>query len=84
MTNEQFNKLTDLLRQIAHLVKDAGMMTDSVFQLFPTHKKVGRAIVCKIAEDLGKAWDLFFEIGDLLKNVKIESEMETNAGKNDE
>lgn len=84
MTNKQFNKLTDLLRQIAHLVKDAGMMTDSVFQLIPSHKKVGRAIVCKITEDLGIAWDLFFKINDLLKNVKIESEMETSAGENDE
>lgn len=83
MTNEQFHELTDLLRQIAHLVKDAGMMTDSVFQLIPSHKKVGRAVVCKITEDLGKAWDLFFEIGDLLKNVKIESEMKTNVGEND-
>jgi hypothetical protein len=80
ITNEQFNELCGLLRTASGLVRESAFMTDSIFRLMP--KQTGRACVCKMTDDLGKAWDIFFKISDLLEKVKKGETMIEEDSKN--
>jgi hypothetical protein len=68
MTREQFNELNDLLRKTSDFARSAFTTTDPAFRLMPT--KNGRAIICKITDDLIKAGHTFIKIAELLENVK--------------
>jgi hypothetical protein len=69
MTCEQFNKFGGLLRETHESVRNAAMAADPVYKMMLKNSKA-RALTCKIASDLDKAWDTFFEINELLQNVK--------------
>jgi hypothetical protein len=70
ITNEQFGKLREVINDMSHLVREAYLMTETVFKQMPAHKKTGRACVCKMTKDLMNAYELFFKITDLLETMK--------------
>jgi hypothetical protein len=70
ITVEQFNELNSLFTDTWDSVKVAFAMTDLIFRSMPFHKKHGRAMICKMADDLTKARHAFWEISYLLQNIK--------------
>jgi hypothetical protein len=68
MTREQLNELNSLLEKALATARSAHFATAPAFKLMS--KKCGRAIVCKIAEDLATTRHAFLDISELLQDVK--------------
>jgi glutathionylspermidine synthase len=69
LTREQFNELSGLLANAWDAAKAAFAATAPAFSCMSKHKN-GRAIICKITDDLVNANNAFLEISELLQNIK--------------
>jgi hypothetical protein len=67
MTRAQFNELSSLFEKALTHAGSAHFATELAFKLMP--KKCGRAIICKIADDLATARHVFIGISKLLQDV---------------